>query len=111
MDVVLVQEYAEGGDLYRLLHRNGGRLSERQAVEMVLHPFLLALHYQHTRGIMHRDVKVRGVCYGQERVWGWREEGGRAVDVMPPPFLLELLCIQRSGHEAGVEGKSFSNDS
>jgi aurora kinase len=24
-DVVMVQEYAEGGDLYRLLHRNGGR--------------------------------------------------------------------------------------
>ena len=24
-DVVLVQEYAEGGDLYRLLHKNGGR--------------------------------------------------------------------------------------
>ena len=53
-DVVLVQEYAEGGDLYRLLHRNGGRLGERQAVEMVLHPFLLSLHYLHTRGIMHR---------------------------------------------------------
>ncbi len=49
-DVVLVQEYAEGGDLYRLLHKNGGRLSERQAVEMVLHPFLLSLHYLHTRG-------------------------------------------------------------
>lgn len=24
-DVVLVQEYAEGGDLYRLLYKNGGR--------------------------------------------------------------------------------------
>lgn len=58
-DVVLVQEYAEGGDLYRLLHKNGGRLAERQAVEMVLQPFLLALHYLHTRGIMHRDIKVR----------------------------------------------------
>lgn len=56
-DVVLVQEYAEGGDLYRLLHKAGGRLSERQAVEMVLHPFLLSLNYLHTRGIMHRDIK------------------------------------------------------
>lgn len=59
-DVVLVQEYAEGGDLYRLLHKNGGRLSERQAVEMVLHPFLLSLHYLHTHGIMHRDIKPVG---------------------------------------------------
>ncbi len=58
-DVVLVQEYAEGGDLYRQLHKNGGRLSERQAVEMVLHPFLLALHYLHTRGIMHRCAHER----------------------------------------------------
>jgi len=24
-DIVLVQEYAEGGDLYRLLYKNGGR--------------------------------------------------------------------------------------
>ncbi|PNH09977.1 Serine/threonine-protein kinase Aurora-3, partial [Tetrabaena socialis] len=57
-DVVLVQEYAEGGDLYRLLHKNGGRLSERQAVEMVLHPFLLALHYLHMRGIMHSVDRI-----------------------------------------------------
>lgn len=60
--MVLVQEYAEGGDLYRLLHKNGGRLAERQAVEMVLQPFLLALHYLHTRGIMHRDIKVGRWC-------------------------------------------------
>ena len=71
--MVLVQEYAEGGDLYRLLHRNGGRLAERQAVEMVLHPFLLALHYLHTRGIMHRDVKVR--CWQGDK--GSGPQGGK----------------------------------
>ncbi|GIL69430.1 hypothetical protein Vretimale_13537 [Volvox reticuliferus] len=67
-DVILVQEYAEGGDLYRLLHKNGGRLSERQAVEMVLHPFLLALHYLHTRGIMHRDIKPENVLFTEQKV-------------------------------------------
>lgn len=41
--VVMVQEYAGGGDLFRLLQKYGGRLSERQAVAMVLDPFLRAL--------------------------------------------------------------------
>jgi len=36
-------------------------LNERQAVEMVLAPFLLAMHYLHTRGIMHRDIKPENV--------------------------------------------------
>jgi len=67
-DIVLVQEYAEGGDLYRLLYKNGGRLSERQAVEMVLAPFLLAMHYLHTRGIMHRDIKPENVLFTENRV-------------------------------------------
>jgi len=30
-------------------------------VEMVLAPFLLAMHYLHTRGIMHRDIKPENV--------------------------------------------------
>lgn len=67
-DVVLVQEYAENGDLYRLLHKNGGRLAERQAVEMVLAPFLHALHYLHTRGIMHRDIKPENVLFTDQWV-------------------------------------------
>ena len=41
--VVLVQEYAEGGDLFALLQAYGGRLSERVAVQMVLEPFLRVL--------------------------------------------------------------------
>jgi serine/threonine protein kinase len=28
---------------------------------MVLAPFLLAMHYLHTRGIMHRDIKPENV--------------------------------------------------
>ena len=76
--MVLVQEYAEGGDLYRLLHRNGGRLSERQAVEMVLHPFLLSLHYLHTRGIMHRCGK------------GMRFRGAYSFD----PVSVEMMTLE-----------------
>uniref|UniRef100_A0A7R9W0E9 Protein kinase domain-containing protein n=2 Tax=Chlamydomonas euryale TaxID=1486919 RepID=A0A7R9W0E9_9CHLO len=89
-DVVLVQEYAEGGDLYRLLHRNGGRLSERQAVEMVLHPFLLALHYLHTRGIMHRDIKPENVLFTEHRVLKLADFG-LAID------LTEERAVTRAG--------------
>ncbi len=41
--MVMVQEYADGGDLFALLHKYGGRLSERIAVQMVLDPFLRVL--------------------------------------------------------------------
>ena len=30
---------------------------------MVLAPFLLAMHYLHTRGIMHRDIKPENVTF------------------------------------------------
>jgi hypothetical protein len=39
----MVQEYADGGDLFSLLQKYGGRLSERVAVQMVLEPFLRVL--------------------------------------------------------------------
>lgn len=39
----MVQEYANGGDLFNLLQKYGGCLSERIAVQMVLDPFLRVL--------------------------------------------------------------------
>ena len=56
--VVMVQEYADGADLFTVLHKYGGRLSERLAVQLVLDPFMRVLHYLHTKGIIHRDIKV-----------------------------------------------------
>jgi aurora kinase len=50
----MVLEYAAGGDLYGLLRRAGGRLGEQQAVDLVLQPFLSALAYMHSKGIVHR---------------------------------------------------------
>ena len=52
--VILVQEYADGSDLFTLLHKYGGRLSERLAVQLVLEPFLRVLQYLHSRAIIHR---------------------------------------------------------
>ena len=47
--VVLIQEFAGGGDLLKFMAKSGGMLSERQAVNLVLQPFLAALHYLHTQ--------------------------------------------------------------
>jgi hypothetical protein len=41
--VVLVQEYAAGGNLFELLQKYGGRLNEHVTVQMVLEPFLRVL--------------------------------------------------------------------
>uniref|UniRef100_A0A7S3VP34 Protein kinase domain-containing protein n=1 Tax=Dunaliella tertiolecta TaxID=3047 RepID=A0A7S3VP34_DUNTE len=61
--VVLVQEFANMGDLFTLLHRYGGRLPERTAVELVLQPFLSVLNYLHANGIAHRDIKPENILY------------------------------------------------
>ncbi|GBF93487.1 aurora protein [Raphidocelis subcapitata] len=61
--VILVQEYADGGDLFSLLQKYGGRLSERAAVALVLEPFLRVLQYLHTRGIVHRDIKPENILF------------------------------------------------
>ncbi len=47
--MVIVQEYAAGGDLLRYMYKLGGRLTERQAVNLVLQPFLSALLYLHSQ--------------------------------------------------------------
>ncbi|KAL6755432.1 kinase-like domain-containing protein [Haematococcus lacustris] len=65
--VIIVQEYAAGGDLLRYMYKTGGRLTERQAVSLVLQPFLSALLYLHTEGIIHRDIKPENCLLTETR--------------------------------------------
>ncbi|KXZ48406.1 hypothetical protein GPECTOR_28g813 [Gonium pectorale] len=66
--VILVTEFCTGGDLLRVMYKCGGRLFERQAVNLVLQPFLTALHYLHTQGIVHRDIKPENVLFAEGQV-------------------------------------------
>jgi serine/threonine protein kinase len=59
-EVVLVQPYAAGGDLLKLLRSWGGTLGEREAVRGVVGPLLQALVYLHSHGILHRWGGWRG---------------------------------------------------
>lgn len=52
--LVMVQEFAEGGDLYSFLQKHLGCLTEELAVDVVLRPLLRALTYCHAHGICHR---------------------------------------------------------
>ncbi|GAX83446.1 hypothetical protein CEUSTIGMA_g10871.t1 [Chlamydomonas eustigma] len=62
-NVVMVQEYADGADLFSVTKKYGGRLSERLAVQMVLDPFLRVLHHLHSKGIIHRDIKPENILF------------------------------------------------
>lgn len=55
----MVLEYADGGDLFALLTRAGGRLAEPAAVSLVLQPFLAVLAHLHANGLCHRCVAVQ----------------------------------------------------
>lgn len=94
------QEYASGGDLWSYIESQGGRLTERVAVSLVLQPFLTALLHLHASGTAHRDIKPENLLFTNEMTLkisdlglavNLREE--RAVtrvgtlDYMPPEVL------------------------
>eukprot|EP00775_Hariotina_reticulata_P007638 gene7638-7840_t len=66
--VVLVQEFATGGDLWAFMDTNSGRLTEQMTVSLVLQPFLRALHYLHASGIAHRDIKPENILFSGDMV-------------------------------------------
>ena len=55
--VIIVQEFCAGGDLLKIMYKCGGRLFERQAVNLVLQPFLTSLQYLHTQVRQHTLAK------------------------------------------------------
>ena len=54
---MMVQEYVRGGSLDRVRRKLGGRMTEFQAMHLVLLPLLNVLQHLHSKGIVHRDIK------------------------------------------------------
>jgi len=62
----LVMECLEGGDLFVAIQdrmeRTQKAYSEEETID-AMRQILLALHYLHTQGFVHRDVKLENLCY------------------------------------------------
>ncbi|KAG2432382.1 hypothetical protein HYH02_012954 [Chlamydomonas schloesseri] len=61
--MVMVLEYVRGGSLDRARRKLGGRMTEQQALELVMAPLLRTLHYLHTQTIVHRDIKPENLLF------------------------------------------------
>ncbi|GLC45899.1 hypothetical protein PLESTF_000710100 [Pleodorina starrii] len=62
-NLLLLQEYVRGGSLDRVRRKLGGRMTEFQAMHLVLLPLLGVLSYLHERGIVHRDIKPDNLLF------------------------------------------------
>jgi eukaryotic-like serine/threonine-protein kinase len=63
--VFIACEFIDGSTLEDLLSR--GRPTEKRTVELLI-PIALALHYAHTQGVVHRDVKPSNILLNQDEV-------------------------------------------
>ncbi|MCO5569205.1 hypothetical protein L7F22_022915 [Adiantum nelumboides] len=57
----LFLEYMDGGSLTDLLRRSGGKLSDHTLVARYTRSILQGLHYLHTNGIVHCDIKSHNI--------------------------------------------------
>lgn len=63
--VVLVMELAARGSLASICQGvSAGRLTEPQVRQTVVDPLLDALSFMHSKGVCHRDIKVRYTTLG-----------------------------------------------
>lgn len=57
--IFLVCEMLDGGELFT--HMKGQKAYEEKQVALVMYRILQAIDYIHTKGILHRDIKVNVV--------------------------------------------------
>ncbi|KAA6354673.1 MAG: putative Aurora kinase, partial [Streblomastix strix] len=64
--IYLIIEYTIGGELYKVLQKQG-RFTEQQSAECA-YQVANALHYCHTINVIHRDLKPENILIGKGNV-------------------------------------------
>eukprot|EP01084_Bolivina_argentea_P000126 232_1 len=106
--VYLILEYAEHGELYKILQEKG-RLSEPEVAKYIYH-LSLALKYCHDKNVIHRDIKPENLLIGHKghikiADFGWsvhspdirRTTLCGTLDYLPPEM------VEGRGHDHNVD--------
>jgi len=107
--IYLIMEVARGGEVFDLLTSQAGdHFSEPFAAELMIQ-MLSAVHYMHSRGVVHRDLKLENFLLEEKldpRLWAVGRDGGNKGLSPPagaPPPCVKLIDFGLSKHMAPHE--------
>lgn len=86
----MILEYVSGGELFRYVQKQGGRISENQC-KIFMKDIASAIDYIHIRHVIHRDIKLENILIGENGKlrladFGW------AVHAFPPNDTRFTIC-------------------
>lgn len=115
----MILEYIEGGDLFKYIQSNGGKVSEDQCRHF-MKDISSALHYMHLRHVIHRDIKPENILILKHNNALKLADFGLSVHALPPlhsqrytycgtlEYMSPEMCLCKDktrniGHNLGVD--------